>query len=269
MISTDFDTVFGRDQFDPDITLLDALGLQGGDALALARHAAAALLNADSDMTFAYTTAGVIQLYQDAMDGITSITSAKNLLEEANQSGCPFDHDDDWVANWKERTGCDFKPDCDTDAVSDGLNDPDGAGPISAGPDNCPLKPNASQADWDADLTGDACDDGDGDGYFDDAEWHVGTNPIMKCGTDGWPADTYSQGTSNNKITLQDISSFVAPVRRLGTSSSDAGYNARWDLSPGRGIFSKDINLQDMSSIVTVRPPMLNFAPALGSTCPR
>jgi hypothetical protein len=97
-------------------------------------------------MTFAYTTAGVIQLYQDAMDGITGITSAKNLLEDANQSGCPFDHDDDWVANWKERTGCDFKPDCDTDAVSDGLNDPDGTGPMSAGPDNCPLKPNNGQA---------------------------------------------------------------------------------------------------------------------------
>ncbi len=269
LTTTDFDSVFGRNQFDPNITLLEALGLQGGDALALARHAAAALINSTSDMTFAYTSAGVIQLYQNAMDGVVDIAAAKNLLEQANQTGCPFDHDDDWVANWKERTGCDFKPDCDFDLVSDGLNDPDGTGPIAAGPDNCPLKANTSQADWDIDSIGDACDDGDGDGYSDDAEFHVGTQPILKCGADGWPADVYSSGPSTNKVNLQDLSSFLAPIRRLGTSASDAAYSPRWDLMPGRGVFSKDINLQDMSSILTLRPPMLNGAPAFGSTCPR
>ena len=69
-------------------------------------------------------------------------------------------------------------------------------------------------------------------------------------------------------MTIQDLTSFLAPVRRLNSSPGDAGYNVRWDLVPGRGIFPKDINIQDLTAIVVLRPPMLNGAPAYNAICP-
>ena len=59
-----------------------------------------------------------------------------------------------------------YDPDCDL--VGDGPSDPDGTGPVRAGPDNCPNTRNGDQTDSDADGQGDACDtDDDGDGVFD------------------------------------------------------------------------------------------------------
>jgi hypothetical protein len=52
-----------------------------------------------------------------------------------------------------------YDPDCDL--VADGPNDPDGSGPVRAGPDNCPTVRNGDQTDSDADGHGDACDDDD------------------------------------------------------------------------------------------------------------
>jgi len=48
--------------------------------------------------------------------------------------------------------------DTDTDLISDGPGDPDGSGPVHSGPDNCPTRPNPSQADFDRDGKGDVCD---------------------------------------------------------------------------------------------------------------
>lgn len=48
-------------------------------------------------------------------------------------------------------------PDTDGDLVSDGPLDPDGEGPILAGPDNCPAQYNPDQTDTDGDGVGDAC----------------------------------------------------------------------------------------------------------------
>jgi hypothetical protein len=75
------------------VTLLEALGLNGGGKAALARHAAAALLNADSDVDFPYTKDEVIALYRDGLGvdaGPETVTSAKDILEDANELGCPL-----------------------------------------------------------------------------------------------------------------------------------------------------------------------------------
>jgi hypothetical protein len=87
----DFDTVFGVNLFDPNITLLQALGRNGGGVNALARHATAALLNASSGGVEYYWTAdevrGVVQM---AAAGSLSFEAAKDLLAPYNEKGCPL-----------------------------------------------------------------------------------------------------------------------------------------------------------------------------------
>ena len=135
----------------------------------------------------------------------------------------------------------------DTDADSDS---------VTNYADNCPVNPNANQANWDADPLGDVCDESDSDGFLDSGELHVGTNPGQRCGVSGWPADLFDGPPAVNRITLQDLASYIAPVRRLGSSPGDAGYNKRWDIVPGNGGFGKDINVADVAYIVTVTPDM-------------
>jgi hypothetical protein len=133
--------------------------------------------------------------------------------------------------------------------ISDG--DADG---IANSLDNCPNKANPDQADWDADSLGDVCDDGDQDGFFDSVELHVGTDPAESCGVGGWPADLFE--STGNRVDLQDLASFVGPVRRFNTSPGDPGYDLRWDLHPGNGGFGKHINAADLVALITVRPGM-------------
>ncbi|MFC1932519.1 hypothetical protein ACFLXU_02670, partial [Chloroflexota bacterium] len=91
----DFDTTFGIDVFDPDITLEDALNLNGGKVNALARHAVAGLLNAaHSDISYCYgTPAGVIGAVQSAIaSGEKDVVEAKkDELDECNNYGVPWD----------------------------------------------------------------------------------------------------------------------------------------------------------------------------------
>ena len=74
-----------------DVTLLEALQGRGGGEIALGRHAVAALLNAASpEVIYAYTEAEIIALVQDAY-ATGDFKTAKNLLEEENEKGCPLD----------------------------------------------------------------------------------------------------------------------------------------------------------------------------------
>ncbi|GEM_PF-5975428 len=123
------------------------------------------------------------------------------------------------------------------------------------------------------DLTFPMCIDQDEDGYVNGVENYLGTNPYKACATSSsdvdstkpgkpskvWPADlSTSAGVPDtfNKITLQDITSFQAPIRRINTSPADVGYDRRWDLVPGKGSFSKEINIQDLTNLIAVAPPM-------------
>lgn len=86
-----FDTVFGDNWFTPDITLLQALELNGGGKNALARHAVAALLNsASAGVDYPMTTAEVIAAVQAAFDAQGTIESTKNTLAGNNELGCPL-----------------------------------------------------------------------------------------------------------------------------------------------------------------------------------
>ncbi|MGF1616923.1 MAG: hypothetical protein ACFCU2_03840 [Acidimicrobiia bacterium] len=84
-----YETVFGVDaSFDK--SLLGALQQGGGGEKALGRHAVAALLNsASGGVSYDYSTAEVIALVQEAYAS-GDFEGAKNLLEAANESGCPL-----------------------------------------------------------------------------------------------------------------------------------------------------------------------------------
>jgi len=132
----------------------------------------------------------------------------------------PFqeDGDLDGVGDVCEVPNCVADPDCDNDNVSDGPKDPDGGGPIVAGPDNCLLVPNTNQLNQDADRLGNACDncptvtnqdqvdisnngigdacdpgDFDHDFFSDRVEYFAGTDRGAKCSLNqshnAWPAD--------------------------------------------------------------------------------
>jgi hypothetical protein len=132
--------------------------------------------------------------------------------------------------------------------------------------DNCPSVSNPGQENYDGDAQGDACDtEDDGDGFSDAAEAHVGTLALDHCGNSSgppfnystaWPADLNSTSISVNDADTLDLASYIAPTRRINTSSGDPGYHIRWDVSPGSGGLSKEINLLDLSFISTFKPLM-------------
>ena len=114
--------------------------------------------------------------------------------------------------------------------------------------------------------------DCDGDGWTGTTESHVFTPATDRdqdpCGGDAWAADLVGGSFSGNRINIQDLASFVTPVRRLNTSSGDAGFDQRWDLVPGSS-FGETINVQDMASLIVVRPPMFGGMRAYnGPECP-
>lgn len=73
-----------------DPTLIQALQAKGGGINALARAAVAALLNADNpDVSYAYTTTDIINMFQTAFDS-GNYEATKDLFDAANNAGCPL-----------------------------------------------------------------------------------------------------------------------------------------------------------------------------------
>jgi hypothetical protein len=116
----------------------------------------------------------------------------------------------------------------------------------------------------------DSDDDDDNDGFKDDDEQqHIGTGSLQRCGMHGWPADLYGEGASANTLDIQDLTSFVSPVRRLGTNPGDFGYDPRWNLQPG-STFGPAIGISDLTALLggtTGNPPMFGGEAAFGKTC--
>jgi len=119
-----------------------------------------------------------------------------------------------------------------------------------------------------------ASGDTDGDGFYDDIEKYIGTNPFQACSdrpspdngsSNTWPADLSSGGISYDRIDIQDLSKFISPVRRLNTKEGDINFDKRWDLNADRQITIEDINI-----INTLKPPMFNGGRAFnGPKCAR
>src|SRR5438132_2504713 len=98
---------------------------------------------------------------------------------------------------------------CDADA--------DGRPDVS---DNCPLWPNASQG---LPLWTVPANDPDCDGFTSAVEDLAGTNALVECGFNAWPADI-------NNDTFSDISDIAALTANFGMSVPPAP--ARYDIAP-------------------------------------
>ena len=110
--------------------------------------------------------------------------------------------------------------------------------------------------------------DDDGDGFSAAVETYVGTNSLAPCGNAGWPADLLSEGPSANRLDLQDVGSYVAPLPHLNTSPGETWFDRRWDIVPGAGAFVDVINIQDIGQLIVLAPPMLGYQTAFNQTCP-
>ncbi len=117
--------------------------------------------------------------------------------------------------------------------------------------------------------------DTDGDGYGDEAEIHIGTDPLGRCEVGDtatwsrdWPGDLFQTGTfSTDKVNISDLSSFVAPTRRLGTYPGHPNFDRRWDILPGT-TFGDWINVADQSLISTLNAvPMFGVRAYGGPVC--
>ena len=113
--------------------------------------------------------------------------------------------------------------------------------------------------------------DCDGDGYPGSVEAVVfarSDRDQVLCGNVGWPAELAASGSSYNKVDLLDITSFVVPVRYFGTNVGTNPGDVRWDLEPRNLGPGPDISLVDLTSLVTVKPPMFGQDRAFGgATC--
>jgi hypothetical protein len=125
-----------------------------------------------------------------------------------------------------------------------------------------------------------AASDPDGDGYDNGAEAAIGTSSSDGCGpgaepgpSAGWPSDFVSGGVpdSTDLVTVLDLTSFLAPERRLDTDPGPGAFDARWDLDPGPGVLGTWINIADLTTLLagpTGFPPMLGGTRAFdGPAC--
>ena len=81
--------------------------------------------------------------------------------------------------------------------------------------------------------------DTDGDGFNDGDEVFIGTDPLIACGADAWPPDTFPAGAPDGLVDGQDMVEFL-PAMFAGFESGS--YIARLDIfAPGGVIDGQDM----------------------------
>jgi CubicO group peptidase (beta-lactamase class C family) len=167
--------------------------------------------------------------------------------------------------------------DTDVDGVTDSADtDDDNDGYSDTIERRYPLCGNGLNDDSADDVTiDDGCPAGPAQsGAFSEGEFRITTWNGDPCGLQSWPSDFISGGVpdSTNRVNVLDLSSFLAPSRRLDSNPGSAAFSSRWDLVPGKGFFATFININDMSALLAGSsgfPPMLGGARAFsGPVCP-
>jgi hypothetical protein len=66
-----------------------------------------------------------------------------------------------------------------------------------------------------------------------------------------WPSDFVSGSTpdSTDTVNILDLTTLIAPTRRLDTSPGNPNFASRYDLQPGRGTFTEWINITDLTAM--------------------
>ncbi len=113
-------------------------------------------------------------------------------------------------------------------------------------------------------------------GAWSEGQFNLGLGDQDACGGNGWPLEFVTGGIpdSTNRVTLLDLTSFVAIPRHFNTSPGHAAFDKRWDLLPGKGTSTEWINLQDFTAVIasgssTGKPPMMGGVRAFGGpVCP-
>lgn len=98
--------------------------------------------------------------------------------------------------------------------------------------------------------------DSDGDGFTDDVEVFIGTDPFSSCGVEAWPPDV----NDDFKVNLLDVFAFRGP---FGTSVGGAGYLARVDLNASGSTNLLDVFLLRPDFGTSCSPGPGNSAPVL------
>jgi hypothetical protein len=214
---------------------------------------------------------------------------------------CDPDDDNDGLADGDEPTDCRTASDCDNDMLVDSWEYNRSCLSITVA--------NSATADADNDdlfnygegaIGTDPCmantgadfsQDSDGDGYNSAHERYIialastfspqayndrcgsGVNPSPSI---AWPSNFVSGGVpdSTDRINVTDLTSFIAPpeMRRLNTSLGIVQYSRRWDLAPGKGVFTNWINVTDLTALIAGTsgfPPMFGGSTRAfnGPTC--
>jgi hypothetical protein len=163
----------------------------------------------------------------------------------------------------------------DPDDDGDGYSDIDEAGaPLCASNvnddnlddtrvnDGCPASGAAETT-----CTGAADEDGDTlindgcatNGSFGEGSFKIGTGALARCHagsvtnpSPSWPSDFISGSTpdSTDVTNILDLTSLLAPTRRLDTSPGHPDFLMRYDLMPGKGTFTDWINITDLTALI-------------------
>ncbi len=234
--------------------------------------------------------------FGDACDNCPATPSVTNLNSDADALGdacdnCPLISNLDQLNTDADSMGNVCDDDDDNDFAPDGTEPACGSDPLDASSVPERVDGTFSGADDDGDASidellpvGALLYDCDSDGFTGGVENHLfapdqqgdqdpcGSNsspPTVPPSPRGWPADLRGGSFSQDRVDVVDLGSYLVPVRYFDTNVGTHFGDRRWDIRPGPGGQSQDINLEDLAALVILRPPMFGGAKALfGPTCP-